>query len=515
MKKHAVCFAAIIIFLVFNLQAIESSGHISLTEGDVKIVKTDGEMIRAGVNYPLATGDVILTDNKSRCELQLTNGTIIRMDNNSDIKLVSLLAESVTSSRKITTLKLMSGTIYSMPQVYRKEILQVVTPQVTVKMENRSTNIIRMTEKESSVEVLRGKVSVMYGESKKTTLKSGQHMVFPRKGEKYAGKTREPDEFLSWNKTVNQNFKNLHYGASKVPEQIYIHSPGIVRFAERFSTKLGTWEYNEYFGYVWKPALDIWQGQRPFFDANYAEIDGERVLVPNQAWGWAPVHLGTWFFSSRDGWVWIPGKTDPENLKEKMGVDSIYNCQFWSPRIDYYYMNIDTIGLLTGVSFWQPAMESICFESPNQYIKEYPVISEYGTGKHAGTIRNSEIKTSDRSIANLNYESIKRDWNPDSKLTARAGIQFEYDTQGNQIRFPDLNLTSKTMNSRQRIGLKRAVSGSRFTSRAWKSGIGNFTGAVSTPSNTSPTASSGSAGRSGGGFSGSSGGRGNSGGKKN
>jgi hypothetical protein len=31
------------------------------------------------------------------------------------------------------------------------------------------------------------------------------------------------------------------------------------------------------------------------------------VLVPNQAWGWAPAHLGTWFWSKTNGWIWIPG----------------------------------------------------------------------------------------------------------------------------------------------------------------------------------------------------------------
>ena len=106
-------FIHLILFISFSgLSGIESSGHISLIEGEITIVKTDGEMLRGAVNYPLVTGDVILTGKKGRCELQLTNGTIIRLDKNSDIKLISLLTESLTSGKKISTLKLMKGSIY-------------------------------------------------------------------------------------------------------------------------------------------------------------------------------------------------------------------------------------------------------------------------------------------------------------------------------------------------------------------------------------------------------------------
>ena len=188
MKKYFILFPLFLLFTFINLSGIESSGHLSLLEGDVKIVKTNGDMLRGKTNYPLVTGDVILTGKTGRCEIQLSNGTLLRLDKNSDIKLVSLLTDSVTSNKKISTVKLMSGSIYTMAQIYKQEILQIITPQISVKMENRSTNLIRTCEKESSIHVIRGKVRVLYGNQRKTYIKSGEFVIFPRKGKKHTSK---------------------------------------------------------------------------------------------------------------------------------------------------------------------------------------------------------------------------------------------------------------------------------------------------------------------------------------
>ncbi len=515
MKKNSIFLSIFLILSIFNLPGVDSSGHISLAEGDVKIIKTDGEMFKAKVNYPLVTGDVILTGNKGRCELQLANGTLLRLDKNSDMKLISLLTESITSSKKISTLKLMNGTIYSMSQVYKNEILQVITPQISVKMENRSTNMISTTEKESSVRVIRGKVGVIYGEQKKTYLKSGQYVIFPRKGKKYDAKLSADDEFLSWNKAINMNFKKLHYGNSKVPDQIYIHSPGIVHFAERFSTKFGTWEYNEYFGYVWKPGTEVFKDRRPFFDANFVEIDGELVMVPNQAWGWAPVHLGTWFFSNRDGWVWIPGENKIKNMDLLPTGAQGY---FWYPEIDYFYMNFASVGLLPEYLFSTNFPKHS--ESSDIVVQMVTIKSDKSIIKNkkgVSTIVNSKQTTINKNIKNLNSEKINRDWNPDSRLGRRAGIKLEYDTTRNRTKFPGLKLTSKNMKAWQKLALKKAifrskaniVSNSKFTS-------GGATG-MNSNSATSSSGTQSSSGHVGGGMSGngSSGGSGNGGGERN
>ena len=146
MKKYFILYTVFMFLAFLNLSGIESSGHFSFLEGDVKIVKTNGDMFKGKVNYPLVTGDVILTGKTGRCEIQLSNGTLLRLDKNSDIKLVSLLTESVTSNKKISIVKLMSGSVYTMAQVFGATVVMTQLPEpkqvLEVAEKHRATVIV-------------------------------------------------------------------------------------------------------------------------------------------------------------------------------------------------------------------------------------------------------------------------------------------------------------------------------------------------------------------------------------
>lgn len=288
-------------------------GHVSYVDKEAFVLKSgEDRALKAVVNLPLIPGDIIYTEGNGRCEIQFDNGTIMRLDKNTELKLDTVLAKSLTTKDKITTLQLKKGSVYSMNQVYKGEIFQVITPTAAIKMYKRSTNTISVNKDgETYGSVQRGKVGVLYGKDHKSSdkeyTKIGKGFLITKDYDFKETTAKKDVEFHAWNKYINKNFKELHYGKSKVPAIIYRRSPGIVHFAEKWSSRLGVWEYNDLFGYVWKPYSDLFIGSRPFFDANYVEINGELVLVPNRAWGWAPAHLGTWFFSKQYGWLWIPG----------------------------------------------------------------------------------------------------------------------------------------------------------------------------------------------------------------
>lgn len=287
--------------------------HFSLVEGEVYLIKPDQDtVVQAIINYPLFPGDIIYTNSQGRCEIQFSNGTLMRMESHTELQITSILSPSLTSNSKITTLALKKGQVYTMSQVYRREIFQIITPLAAIKMATRSTNHVTITEdNQIRVNVIRGKTGILIDRDQKKVktefLRAGKSCRIGKQGLAIEETEIPASDFVLWNREINQNFKTLHEGKSRVPPVIYRRSPGIVHFAEKFSTLFGTWEYHDLFGYVWKPADFVFHNQRPFFDANYVEINGELVLVPNQAWGWAPAHLGTWFWSKTDGWIWIPG----------------------------------------------------------------------------------------------------------------------------------------------------------------------------------------------------------------
>lgn len=288
-------------------------GHISFVDKEAFVLKlSEDRALKAIVNFPIVPGDIIYTESGGRCEIQFDNGTLIRLDKNTELKLETILAKSITTRDKITTLRLKKGCILTMNQVYNKEIFQILTPTGAIKMIKRSTNLLKVNKAgETRGFVERGKIGVICGKDHKSEEKqfvgAGKGFLITKDYEFKPDVMEKDIAFTAWNQYINKKFKELHYGKSNVPEVIYRRSPGIVHFAEKWSTRYGVWEYNELFGYVWKPGDDIFHNKRPFWDANYVRINGELVLVPNQPWGWAPAHLGTWFFSKTDGWIWIPG----------------------------------------------------------------------------------------------------------------------------------------------------------------------------------------------------------------
>ena len=78
-------------------------GHISYFEGDVQINRLDGQIDNAVINMPLVAGDLIVTGQNGRVEFQFDNGTIFRLDRYTELKLITVLAPSLTSKWKLST----------------------------------------------------------------------------------------------------------------------------------------------------------------------------------------------------------------------------------------------------------------------------------------------------------------------------------------------------------------------------------------------------------------------------
>ncbi|MDQ1351237.1 MAG: FecR protein [Acidobacteriota bacterium] len=366
-------------------------GHISYIEGNPKVIRADQTQEDGVVNLPIAPGDVVLTNDNSRCELQFDNGTVMRLDKQSRLKVVTVLAKSLTSNWKITTLELQEGKLYSINQSYNRECFQVVTPNAAINLKNNSMATIMLKGGESHLACDRGKFDVMYGGEIKNlqadTVHKGESYIVNADNKFLKNEKRDID-FLAWNQYINNNFKELHYGVNKVPKKIYKYSKGLVTWAEKWSSLVGEWIYDDLFGYVWKP-LDPRYAHpgRLFLNATYTTINGQTFLVPNEPWGWVPSHMGTWVWM-KWGWTWIPGNAFTPGIDWfgaaefggfggfdgfldfwGFGYSSLY---YWMDRIyggfDYYYIYRNH-----GIDHWRMAYEAKFKKTaPNPSYKGIP-----------------------------------------------------------------------------------------------------------------------------------------------
>lgn len=299
-------------------------GHISYTEakadGNDPMIRREGAVAPepATLNTPVGPGDVIRTTDARRCEIQFDTGTILRLDVNTELKVETILAGSLSTVTGLSNLVLGAGRVYIMFKEYDdRETFQVMTAGAAVKLKHDSVAVIAVSAGAgpTEVRVKAGKASVLFGadaaHSRTRAIKKlGRLVVFAD------GRFEEPGypsdtAFETWNEGLNANFLELHKGLSPLPNPVRTLPRAVFDFAQRFGNTNGEWLWDDLYGYVWRPFLNDrrypWGNWSPYVYGRWAEVGNSMFWVPEEPWGWVPYHLGLWQWDKKLGWVWLPG----------------------------------------------------------------------------------------------------------------------------------------------------------------------------------------------------------------
>lgn len=324
-------------------------GHISYVE-----VKHDGRdpvVFREGqtrpevalLNLPLGPGDVIQTSDARRCEIQFDNGTIVRLDFNTELKIETILAPSLSTAKKVSNLLLAQGQVYVMSKKYDSlEIFQIITPLAAAKLGHHTIAMIGISEAGTDVQVERGKAQLLYGpdkshlleakvEAKERTLITADHQA------KTLPVVAESD-FARWNTLLNENFRVLHEG-SFLPKPIQRLPKAIFYFAQRYGNLYGEWLWHPLYGYVWRPYYNDsypWGTWHPLYYGSWTVYQGELFWIPEEPWGWVPYHLGIWMWDPKKGWLWLPGSMFAPAWAVWDFYYGYYSWRAWS-LFDWYF----------------------------------------------------------------------------------------------------------------------------------------------------------------------------------
>jgi len=332
-RKTGVIFVSVVLFFALSSSAFSSSqyryavkqglevyfGHISYIDNEKSqpIVYKEGQIgpEYAVLNFPVAPGNTVRTDSDGRCEVQFDTGAILRLEENTQVRIETILAQTLSSRNKLTNLILEKGQVYVMYKSYMiQELFQIMTPNAALNMDQNSVAVVNLNEDGSTdIKVLQGRAFVLYGPDednlRQEKIKEAQ-MVQVTKEHKldYLEETQSSD-FVLWNKKINKNFEELHEGKSPLPKPVYRYPDAVIYFAEKYSTTYGEWLWDDYYGYVWRPFHYRYYpgGWQPYYYGQWTAVNGHMFWVPEEPWGWAPYHLGIWVWHEKKGWLWIPG----------------------------------------------------------------------------------------------------------------------------------------------------------------------------------------------------------------
>ncbi|MGB9835989.1 MAG: DUF6600 domain-containing protein [Candidatus Saccharicenans sp.] len=338
--------------------------HISYLPADLG--SKNPEVLRSGIagaeevqlNLPLVPGDVLVTYDRP-CEVQFDSGTIVRLDVDSRLKIETVLAQTLSSEEKLSSLFLEKGRLYLMYTAYNSwEIFQLVTPAAALKMKNHTVLVVAQDEPgPTKIAVLQGSAKVLFGPDEKNlrtqALKKGQNLIISGASQtEKVSVISEFGEFVAWNEKINREFVELHKGLTPLPKPVQKLPSAVFYFAQYYGNKYGEWLWDDLYGYVWRPFYnDIypWGNWSPYFYGRWSYVNGELFWVPEEPWGWVPYHLGIWQWDKKLGWVWIPG-----SVFAPAWVDwcFYYGYFSWRPWTLSDFLFYAYYGLGTGDYYW-------------------------------------------------------------------------------------------------------------------------------------------------------------------
>ena len=290
--KYLVLAFILFYFPTFSSGSTLGSLRISLIEGDVQVrIEDTGEWVPASINMPLMDGDHIWVPEGGRTELQLRDGTFLRLDENSALEILTVEKDSFQ-------FYLTEGRSYANFRGLRETLLQIDTPDASIRAYDRSDFRIETTrDGYTDISVYRGIVDAENREGrtsvdggKTLTLREGTYAeLFP---------LGPPDEWERWNRKRDRRFTERRPPSRYLPDELQAYSSD---FEEN-----GRWVQVREYGYVWTPTVVVSVGWAPYRIGRWVWIGGDYVWVSYEPWGWAPYHYGRWAFISTIGWCWVP-----------------------------------------------------------------------------------------------------------------------------------------------------------------------------------------------------------------
>ncbi len=270
--------------------------RLSLVEGDVSIQHgADQPWLDAVINAPLMQGDRIWVGQQGRTEIEMDDGSYIRLASNSILEVQQL---GLTSAGRYTQVFLSQGLAYFNIRESYNDVFRVTTPILAADT-NGGTHFRLAVDDQNDLVVFRGQIhvdsragDVMVRQQEYFSLANGDSA-------RYSLSSAPPaDGWDQW------NFDRDNYLSQATS---YEYVPSNVGYGVYDLDRYGHWVYQPGYGYVWAPYNED-ADWLPYSDGRWGYYPGMGYTwISYEPWGWLPYHYGSWAYISGFGWGWCPG----------------------------------------------------------------------------------------------------------------------------------------------------------------------------------------------------------------
>lgn len=289
-------------------------GRLRYLERGVTVERAPDTEGRSGeeegqINAPIFPGDALRTGRDQRVEVQLADGSLLRLDRGSRLTLQSL-PDPYAKYRDNTVLRLDRGTAQVLPRIHGEEEFRVDTPSASIYLLGEGEFRIDVEDAGATRVVSRRGVAEVSAEEASVLVRAGMS-AWVEPGERPEGPTPfstfARDGFDRWCEARDEAFRPRERIAAGGEDEGEPEVPYEVRPYYGELAAYGRWVWAPTYGWCWYP-LDVGPGWRPYLDGYWIYGPSGYFWVSYEPWGWAPYHYGRWSWIRGFGWCWIPGR---------------------------------------------------------------------------------------------------------------------------------------------------------------------------------------------------------------
>ena len=287
-----VCLLVVLALPTWSLAAAIGPARVRFVDGDALFRAPDAdEWLPVTVNTPLDEGDAFWCPDGSRAEIQLPDGSVVRLDGGSQLDLLA-------NEDGFTHLHLASGHLYlRTAQTTRDNSLQIDADDTTVLPSARTRLRIDMLPNSlEDVAIIKGSAYVE-GNGNQTRVRAGEHILL-EEGHSEVLPLNQADSWELWNMDRDLTQSRSVKADSYLPDELRSNA------AELDAN--GTWVNVPEYGAVWRPTVIISDDWAPYRDGRWIWRGDDYVWLSSETWGWAPYHYGRWAVVNGIGWCWVP-----------------------------------------------------------------------------------------------------------------------------------------------------------------------------------------------------------------
>jgi hypothetical protein len=278
--------------------------RLSFVEGNVTVERPDVQgWAQAPVNTPLQQGFKLSTGENSFAEVQLENGSAIRLGEQSTIDFTELGLAPNGSTINRVELRQGYATFHPLPSRLG-ESLEVMTPLGKLNAEGGAEFRVDLDQGMERVEVFNGAVEEESNLGSMTVEKESVLVLQP--GAPVPTVVSQGIAQDDWDQWVADRETHLEMPAAAPPPDGYSDDAEGTPYGWAELAQNGVWTEVDGEGYGWIPSAG--GGWAPYSSGQWCWYPGwGYTWIGAEPWGWLPYHFGEWEFVPGKGWVWFPG----------------------------------------------------------------------------------------------------------------------------------------------------------------------------------------------------------------